>query len=108
MYKIKWTQLADIINLRNLRILDFGSGFGLTANYLAKDHLYEPDDLIKWGGNLKIEKILSVRTFYGLQREDVKHEPGWMDKMFNIEMKVADMEPFKSISLFHHVLLRKL
>ena len=38
MYKLKWTQLADIINLKNLRILDFGSGFGLTANYLAKDN----------------------------------------------------------------------
>ena len=223
MYKLKWAQLADIIELKNLKILDFGSGFGLTANYLAKDNeviaiepredcieerirennytqiqgkldklkdfkdgsfdviichnvlefasenderaeivkefsrllkndgilsiiknngpgrimskaiienkiddamdlleggymanvfgivdLYSPEDLVKWGGNLRIEKVLSARTFYGLQRDDVKHTIDWIDKMFDIEMKVADMEPYKSISLFHHVLLRKL
>ena len=222
LYKLKWTQLADIIELKNLKILDFGSGFGLTANYLAKDNeviaiepradcieerirknsytqiqgkleklkdftdgsfdvvvchnvlefasenderieivkefsrllktggilsviknngagrimskvvaenkiddaidlleggyisnvfgrvdLYEPEDLVKWGGNLKTEKILSARTFYGLQRDEIKHESDWSAKMFDIEMKVADMEPFKSIALFHHVLLRK-
>ena len=222
MYKLKWAQLADIIALKNLKILDFGSGFGLTANYLAKDNevvaiepredcieerirennytqiqgkleklkdfkdesfdviichnvlefaaendersvivkefsrllnnggilsiiknngagrimskvipeykiddamdllegghmsnvfgrvdLYNPEDLVKWGGNLRIEKILGVRTFYGLQHDDIKHEPDWIDKMFIIEMKVADMEPYKSISLFHHVLLKK-
>jgi len=223
LYKLKWAQLADMIELKNLRILDFGSGFGLTANYLAKDNeviaiepredcieerirennytqiqgkleklkdfkdglfdvvichnvlefasenderieivkefsrllksggilsiiknngagrimtlivvnndinkaanlleggynsnvfgrvvLYDPEDLVKWGDNIQIEKILSVRTFYGLQRDDIKHEPDWLHKMFNIEMKVADMEPYKSIALFHHVLLRKL
>ena len=38
MYKLKWSQLADIIELKNLRILDFGSGGGTTANYLAKNN----------------------------------------------------------------------
>jgi SAM-dependent methyltransferase len=222
MYKIKWAQLADFIELRNLKILDFGSGGGLTANYLAKNNeviaiepnlpkdrvcennytqiqgnfeklkdfengsfdvvvchnvlefaaenderviivkefsrllrrggilsveknngagrifsnvvfennitkamnlldggfnannfgrvvLYDPEDLIKWSDSkLKIEKVLSNRTFYGLQQNDeIKHEPDWLDKMFEIEMKVADMEPYKSIALFHHVFLRK-
>jgi 2-polyprenyl-3-methyl-5-hydroxy-6-metoxy-1,4-benzoquinol methylase len=220
MYKLKWTQLADMIELKNLKILDFGSGFGLTANYLAKDNeviaiearedcieerirennytqiqgkseklkdfadgsfdviichnvlefnpeerpeivrefsrllktggilsiiknngpgrimalvvdnndidkatnlleggynanvfgrvvLYDPEDLVKWSDSLKIEKILSARTFSGLQRDEIKHEPGWVDKMFEIEMKVSDLEPYKSIALFHHVLMRK-
>ena len=222
-YTLIWTQLADIIDIHNLKILDFGSGFGTTANYLAKNNeviaiepredcieericennytqiqgnieklkdyrngsfdvivchnvlefsaeneerieivkefsrllknggvlsiiknngagrimskiiaenrlddaldllgggymanvfgrveLYDPEDLVKWGYNLKIEKILSARTFYGLQCEDIKQKSDWADKMFDIEMKVADMEPYKSISLFHHVLLTKL
>jgi SAM-dependent methyltransferase len=221
-YKIKWEQLADIVDIHNLKILDFGSGGGWTANYLAKNNevvaiepkvpqgrkcenhytqiegnfenlkdfedgsfdiivchnvleyaaenderikilkefsrllktggilsveknngagrifsqvvfandiekavsllegeimqgpfgkvvLYEPEDLVKWGENLKIEKVLSNRTFFGLQQNDeIKHEPDWAEKMFEIEMKVADMEPYKSIALFHHVLLRKL
>jgi len=75
--------------------------------------LYNPEDLAEWGDNLKIEKILSIQTFYGLVQiheteNRIKHEPDWLDKMFEIEMKVADMEPYRSISLFHHVVLRKL
>jgi len=220
LYRLEWAQLASCCELKGLKILDFGSGFGTTANYLAKDNevvaiepredmieerervnnyaqiigkyekikdfsdgsfdvvvchnvlefaseraeitkefsrvlktggvlsvvknngpgrvmskavqnrideamnllgdghnsnifgvvnLYNHEDLLKWGANLKIEKVLGVQTFFGLQRNnDVQYEPGWMDKMFDIEMKVADMEPYKSVSLFHHVLLRKI
>ena len=78
------------------------------SNVFCKVDLYNPEDLTKWGSNLKIEKLLSVRTFYGLQRDDVKQKSDWLDKIFNTEMKVADIEPYKSIALFHHVLLTKI
>lgn len=219
LYKLKWAQLEGHIETKNLRILDFGSGFGTTANYLAKNneviaidpnvdmveerecennyiqiigkfeklkdfddntfdvivchnvlefaaeraeivkefsrilksggvlsivknnndgrimskavandidgaidllegghisntfgtvYVYNPEELTKWGPNLKIEKILALQTFYGLQSNgDKKLEPQWMDKMFALEMRVSDLEPYKSISLFNHVLLRK-
>ena len=222
-YKLYWAQLADIIELKNLKILDFGSGFGTTANYLAKNNevyavepnadmleererennyaqivgkvdklkdftdgyfdvvvchnvlefapeeraeivkefsrvlkrggvmsimkhnktgriiheivfdnnidealalfdggershnafgsidYYNPEDLVKWGDNLEIEKILGVRAFYGLQQNnDIKYEPGWIDKMFEVEMKICDMEPYKSMAFCHHVLLKKI
>jgi len=221
-YKTYWAQLADIVDTTNLKILDFGSGFGITANYLAKNNdvtaiepnadmmddrdcdnnytqiigkvdklkdfadcsfdvvichnvlefaeereeiikeltrilktdgilsiikhnkcgkimfkvvfennindavnlfdgggnsnnvfgdinYYDPEDLVKWGENLKIEKILGVRIFFGLQQNnDIKYEPDWIDKMFEIEMKVCDFEPYKSVSYCNHVLLRKI
>lgn len=220
-YKLYRSQLADIVNLNNLKILDFGSGFGAMANYLAKDNevvaiepnadmieererennytqingrienlkdfadcsfdvvvchnvlefaaerneivkefsrilknggilsivkhnktgriihnvvfennieeavilldggdslntfgkidYYDSEDLVDWGNNLKIEKISGVRTFYSLHHNnDVRYEPDWIDKMFNLEMKVCDLEPYKSIAFLHHVLLRKL
>ena len=221
-YKMYWTQLDNIVNTKNLKILDFGSGFGITANYLAKNNevtaidknadmaeererennytqivgkieklrgfadnyfdvvvchnvlefeperaeyvkefsrilksggimsimkhnkcgciirtavfennidaalfqldggdrahnafgrvdYYNHEDLVKWGGNLKIEKILGVQMFYGLQQNnEAKYEPGWINKMFELEMKVCDLEPYKSIAFLHHVLLRKL
>lgn len=220
LYKLTWAQLERQVETKNLKILDFGSGFGTTANYLARNneviaiepnadmvkerecenkyiqiigrfenlndfadntfdviichnvlefaleraeivkqfsrilksggilsivknnndgrvmskaiandidgaidllegghisntfgtvYVYNPIELTKWGNNLKIEKILSLQTFFGLQsNEDQKNEPQWMDKVFDIEMKVSDLEPYKSISLFNHVLLRKL
>jgi SAM-dependent methyltransferase len=220
-YKLYWAQLADIIELKNLKILDFGSGFGATANYLAKNNevtaiepnsdmmddrecennytqitgkieklkdfgdgffdvvvchnvlefaeeraeivrkfsrilksggilsvikhnkcgrimqkviyennsdeaiilldggdssntfgsinYYASEDLVKWGDNFKIEKILAVRTFFALQQNnDIKYEPDWIDKMFKVEMKVCDLEPYKSISSFNHVLMKKI
>jgi len=221
-YRLVWAQLAEIINIKNLKILDFGSGFGITANYFAKNNevtatemiadmieerecdnyytqihgkieklkdfengyfdvvichnvlefaeerveivkefsrvlksggilsivkhnrtgivmrravfdndingalslldggdrtpnafgkvnYYNPEDLIKWGDNLKIEKLLGVQAFFGLQQNnEPKYEPEWQDKMFALEMKVCDLEPYKSIAFLHHVLLRKL
>lgn len=220
-YKMYWAQLAGIANLNNLKILDFGSGFGIMANYLAKDNevtaidknadmaekrerennytqiigkieklrdftdnyfdvivchnvlefeperaeyvkefsrilksggimsimkhnkvgciirtavfennieaalsqldggdrahnafgrvdYYNSEDLVKWGDNIKIEKISGVQTFYGLQQNNnLKYEPDWIDKMFEIEMRVCDLEPYRSISFLHHVLLKK-
>jgi SAM-dependent methyltransferase len=219
LYKLKWAQLEQHVETKNLKILDFGSGFGTTANYLARNneviaidpnndmveererdneytqiigkyeklyafddctfdmiichnvlefiperaeivkefsrilrsdgvlsivknnndgrimskaiandidgavdllegghisntfgdvHVYNPAELTEWGNSLKIEKLLSLQTFFGLQSSEVdKNEQQWMDKVFELEMKVSDLEPYKSISLFNHVLLRK-
>ncbi|MCL2772476.1 MAG: methyltransferase domain-containing protein [Oscillospiraceae bacterium] len=222
-YKMFWGQLADISNLTNLKILDFGSGFGITANYMAENNkviaiepnadmaeervrennytqfigsieklkdfadgyfdvvichnvleyaseraeivkefsrilktdgilsivkhnktgrimhevvfanntdealsildggerlpnaafgridYYNPEDLVAWGDNLKIEKILGVRMFFALQQKnEIKYEPGWLEKMFEVEMRVCDLEPYKNIAYLNHVLLRKI
>ena len=221
-YKLYWSQLNDTVRLNNLKILDFGSGFGILANIIAKDNevtavepnadmieerdreydytqiigkieklkdfsdgyfdvitchnvleyaeeqteivkefsrilksggilsivkhnnvgrivheiafknnmeealtmlnggdrehnafgrvnYYEPEDLIKWGDNLEMEKILGVRIFYSLNtNNDARYELGWIDKMFELEMKVCDLEPYKSIAYLHHVLLKKI
>jgi SAM-dependent methyltransferase len=220
-YKLVWAQLTDIAGLKNLKILDFGSGLGTTANYLAKNNYvtaiepnsdmieervrennytqingkieklkdfadgyfdvavchnvlefaeeraeivkefsrvlktggilsivkhnkpgriifkvvfenntaeavnlldgvetsnnfgkinyYDPEDIISWGDNLKIEKLLGTRILGMLQQNnDIKYEPDWQDKMFGFEMKICDLEPYKSMAFCHHVLLRKI
>lgn len=54
-------------------------------------------------------KVLSLQTFFGLQSSKIdKNAHEWLDKIFEIEMKVSDLEPYKNISLFNHVLLRKI
>jgi len=89
-----------------LSILDGGDR---TPNAFGKVNYYDPYDLVKWGDNLKIEKILGVQTFFGLQQNnEPKYELDWQEKMFKLEMKVCDLEPYKSIAFLHHVLLRKL
>jgi len=87
-----------------LNLLDGGD----TANTFGRIYYYEPEDLIKWGNNFKIEKMLGVQTFCLSPNNDIKYEPGWIDKMFELEMKSCDLEPYKSIAKVHHVLLRKI
>lgn len=38
LYNLKWTQIEKYCPFENCRILDFGSGFGTTANHLAKEN----------------------------------------------------------------------
>jgi SAM-dependent methyltransferase len=84
-------------------------GGGHISNIFGQVDLYDPEELELWDGSLKIEKLLAVQTFYALQQNDeLKHVPEWINKMFEIEMRVCDMEPYKSVSLFNHVLLRKM
>lgn len=82
-----------------INVLNFGQ-----VNY------YDTNDMIEWIGDtgVNIEKVLGIRTFWGLQQNnDIKKELNWQDKMFEIEMKVSDIEDYKNISFFNHVLLRK-
>ena len=37
---------------------------GHIENVFGRVVLYNPEDLVKWGGNLKIEKILGAQMFY--------------------------------------------
>ena len=63
MKRIVWQQLGDI---KNKKILDFGSGIGVTANYLAKDNeviTIEPNEdsvRIRWTDNEYMQVVGST------------------------------------------------
>ena len=68
------------------------------------------DDLREWIGNLDlcIEKVLGIRTLLALNpNNDIRYDPVWQEKMFEIEMKVSDIDEYKHISFYNHILLRK-
>ena len=150
MKRIVWKQLGDI---RDKKILDFGSGIGVTANYLAEHNdvtAIEPDaDSIKerWADNqytqitgstdelrrfadesfdmiichnvleyaqdreniiLVITKTLGMRTFWDMQQnQEIHTDTDWQDKMVEIEMRVSDMDGYKEIAFFHHLIIEK-
>lgn len=56
---------------------------------------------------LKLENYLAIRSFYSLQPNEVKTEKGWLEKMTQMELAVADLKPYKDISFLQHVWLRK-
>ncbi len=189
--RIVWEQIGD---LSGKRILDFGSGEGITANHFAKKNdvtAIEPSDevlasawtdyqytqikgdistlsqfqdgffdmiichnvleyldnkeavlkeltrVLKKDGILSIVKhnragrvmqmavllddlkkanelldgkkdVYGIRTFWDLQQNQDKHqEEEWQKEMVQLEMRVSQIQQFRDIAFFHHLLLKK-
>ncbi|WP_400247676.1 class I SAM-dependent methyltransferase [Niallia sp. JL1B1071] len=90
-----------------LSLLD---GASIQALNFGQVHYYEWKDINGWIKDLHIKKenVFGVRTFWGLQQNnEVKYDPTWQEKMFQMEMRVSNTEEFKKISFYHHYLLKK-
>lgn len=73
-----------------------------TVNY------YHDTDILKWSDKFKIERILGMRTFWDLQQnQEIQMDKTWQEQMLQIELKVSELEEYKAIASFHHVILRK-
>ena len=49
-----------------------------------------------------------ARTFWDLQQnQDIHKEAEWQDKMVEIEMRVSDMDEYKDVAFFHHLMIEK-
>lgn len=81
-----------------------------SAAYFGPINYYTVNDIKRWIGDLdiNIEKVLGIRTLFGLHpNNEIRYDPNWQEKMFEIEMKVSNIEEYRNISFYHHVLLRK-
>lgn len=73
-----------------------------TINY------YEDTNIVEWSDEFELERILGVRTFWDLQQnQEIQNDKKWQEQMLEIESKVSEIEEYKAISFFHHVILRK-
>jgi len=71
-------------------------------------HYYEDSDIETWNPELKITKTLGMRTFWDLQQNQECHkDAGWQEKMLQIEHRVEDIDEYKKISFFHHLIIKK-
>jgi SAM-dependent methyltransferase len=84
---------------------------GGTVNVVfGRVRYYDLSDIKAWIGALdvQVDKVLGIRTFWGLQPDvDIRRDPVWQDRIFDIEMKVSEAPEYVNISFFNHVLLRK-
>lgn len=81
-----------------------------SAAYFGEINYYTVANIKEWIGDLdiNIEKVLGIRTLFGLHpNNEIRYNPIWQEKMFEIEMKVSNIEEYRNISFYHHVLLRK-
>lgn len=69
---------------------------------------YETEELEAYGdGAFGIEDVYGIRMFFGLQRNEWKNEPDWMDTMYRMESAAEMVPEFRAIAFFHHVILRR-
>lgn len=88
---------------------DLLDGKNGVASQYGEISYYENADLLKWAPKLRIEKVLGMRTFWDLQQnQEIQAEEDWQREMMKLEQRVSDMEEFRNIAFFHHVLLKKI
>ncbi|MCR5797585.1 MAG: methyltransferase domain-containing protein [Eubacterium sp.] len=93
---------------------DFDKALGLldgensSASKFGAIRYYEDCQVEEWCDELIVENTLGIRAFWDLQQNQEKHtDEEWQTKMAELEMRVSDLEPYKSIAFFHHLILRK-
>ena len=80
---------------------------GMASKYGAIRY-YEDADIGKWCPELAITKTLGMRTFWDMQQnQEIQREVDWQDKMVEIEVRVSDMDGYKDIAFFHHLIIEK-
>lgn len=93
-------KLEEAIELLN-------NGESYSENFGRIDY-YNINQLLEKFKGLQINKILGLRTFWGLQQNnEAKYEDNWAEKMLEVELKVSDMDEFKNCAFFHHVFISK-
>lgn len=58
-------------------------------------------------GLFKIEKVFGVRTFFALQRNELKMNPNWISDMYNLECSIEEIAEFRDIAYFHHIIIKQ-
>lgn len=103
--------MAKVIFENNLdKAIKLLNGGVSHAAYFGQVNYFSTDDIRDWIGELdvKIEKVLGIRTFWALQQNnEIKYDPLWQAKMFEIEMMVSELDDYINISFYNHILLRK-
>lgn len=81
---------------------------GMASKYGAIRY-YEDTDIEKWCPDLEITKTLGMRTFWDMQQnQEIHRDADWQEKIVEMEMRVSDMDGYKDIAFFHHLMLEKI
>jgi len=83
-------------------------GKNSTASKFGAIRYYDAEMVSQWVPGLKIKDKFGIRTFWDLQQNQEKHgSEEWQDQMMQLEMRVSQIEEYRKIAFFHHVLFYK-
>lgn len=79
-------------------------------NMFGKRDTYSTEYLMRKASELglSLEDRFGLRTFFGLSsNNDKKYTTEWYDNMLALEMKTCNLEEYKNIAFFNHLIFRK-
>lgn len=79
-------------------------------NMFGKRDTYSTEYLVEQAGKLGLtpEERFGLRTFFALSsNNDIKYAKEWYDNMLALEMKTCNLEEYKNIAFFNHLIFRK-
>ena len=83
-------------------------GNNSTAAKFGAIRYYENEMISKWSPGLTIKDCLGIRTFWDLQQNQEKHNSEeWQSRMMQLEMRVSQMDEYRKIAFFHHLIVSK-
>lgn len=69
---------------------------------------YEDEMIVKWNAGFKPLEAFGIRTFWDLQQNQEKHNSEeWQEQMMQLEMRVSQIDEYRKIAFFHHLLYTK-
>ena len=83
-------------------------GKNSTASKFGAIRYYEDEMISEWSPGLTIKDCFGIRTFWDLQQNQEKHNSEeWQSRMMQLEMRVSQMDEYRKIAFFHHLLVSK-
>ena len=93
-------EAENLLNGGNSEAKQFG-----TINYYEDEYLL--DELCKLS-DYELNKNYGIRTFWDLQQNhEIHKDKEWQKKMIMIENKVSEMDEYREIAFFHHLIMKK-
>lgn len=69
---------------------------------------YEDNDVLDWCNKLQLSKVYGLRTFWDLQQnQEIQKDGEWQKNMVDIEMRVSEINDYRNIAFFHHLIFTK-
>ena len=87
---------------------DLLDGGDSTASKFGAIRYYEDEMIVKWNAGFKLMDTFGIRTFWDLQQNQEKHGlEEWQEQMMQLEMRVSQIDEYRKIAFFHHLLFTK-
>ena len=69
---------------------------------------YEDEMIAKWNDGFRLRDVFGIRTFWDLQQNQQKHAlEEWQEQMMKLEMRVSQIDEYRKIAFFHHLIFTK-